>query len=78
MCLICLTLMWMESALGLCLGCQIHGLLVRRGWTVSGADVCLECAVGAREPGRTRRVHPNAPGLSSVPDDGAGGARARL
>ena len=35
-CLICLTLMWMESALGLCLGCKIHGLLVRRGWT-SGA-----------------------------------------
>ena len=32
-CLICLTLMWMESALGLCLGCKIHGLLVRRGWT---------------------------------------------
>ena len=31
-CLICLTLMWMESALGLCLGCKIHGLLVRRGW----------------------------------------------
>ena len=32
-CLICLTLMWMESALGLCLGCKIHGLMVRRGWT---------------------------------------------
>ena len=27
MCLICLTLMWMESALGLCLGCKIYGLL---------------------------------------------------
>ena len=24
-CVICLTLMWMESALGLCLGCQIYG-----------------------------------------------------
>ena len=23
-CLICLTLMWMESALGLCLGCAIY------------------------------------------------------
>jgi hypothetical protein len=31
-CLVCLTLMWLESVLGLCLGCQIHGLLVRRGW----------------------------------------------
>jgi Domain of unknown function (DUF4395) len=30
-CLICLTLMWMESVLGLCLGCKIHGLLVRHG-----------------------------------------------
>jgi Domain of unknown function (DUF4395) len=47
MCLICLTLMWMESALGLCLGCKIHGLLVRSGWAVPGAEPCVECAVGA-------------------------------
>ena len=33
LCLICMTLMWMEAALGLCLGCKIHALLVRRGWT---------------------------------------------
>jgi Domain of unknown function (DUF4395) len=47
MCLICLTLMWMESALGLCLGCKIHGLLVRRGWTVRhpGVEPCVDCAV---------------------------------
>jgi hypothetical protein len=31
-CLACLVLMWLESVLGLCLGCEIHGLLVRRGW----------------------------------------------
>ena len=31
-CLICLTLMWLESVLGLCVGCEIHALLVRRGW----------------------------------------------
>ena len=42
-CLICLTLMWMESVLGLCLGCKIHGLLVRRGWTAPG--LCFDCAV---------------------------------
>jgi hypothetical protein len=44
-CLICLTLMWMESALGLCLGCKIHGLIVRRGWTVSGhgIELCTDC-----------------------------------
>jgi hypothetical protein len=31
-CLLCLTLMWMESVLGLCVGCKFHALLVRRGW----------------------------------------------
>lgn len=44
-CLICLTLMWMESALGLCLGCKIHTLIARRGWSVSdhGFEVCTDC-----------------------------------
>jgi hypothetical protein len=47
-CLICLTLMWMESALGLCLGCKIYGLLVRRGWI--GTDPAIEvCADGSCE-----------------------------
>jgi hypothetical protein len=47
-CLICLTLMWMESVLGVCLGCKIHGLLVRRGWT--SKDAAFEvCAHGACE-----------------------------
>ena len=50
-CLICLTLMWLESALGLCLGCRIHALIVRRGWAAS--DPAFEvCADGACEPGR--------------------------
>ena len=45
-CLICLTLMWMESALGLCLGCKIYGVFVRRGWI--GADPDIEvCADGS-------------------------------
>jgi hypothetical protein len=47
-CLICLTLMWMESVLGICLGCEIHGWLVRRGWT--SKDPAFEiCAHGACE-----------------------------
>jgi hypothetical protein len=47
-CAICLTLMWMESVLGVCLGCKIHGLLVRRGWTRK--DAAFEvCAHGACE-----------------------------
>jgi hypothetical protein len=52
-CLICLTLMWMEAVLGLCLGCEIHGLMVRRGWTAK--DPAFEvCAQGACEvPWRT-------------------------
>jgi len=51
MCLICLALMWMESALGLCLGCKIHGLLVRRGWASKDPEyeVCADgsCEVSA-------------------------------
>ena len=47
-CAICLTLMWMESVLGLCLGCKIHALLVRRGW--ASKDPAFEvCAHGECE-----------------------------
>ena len=50
-CLICLTLMWMESVLGLCLGCKIHALLVRRGWATKDEDfeICAngECEIPA-------------------------------
>jgi len=31
-CLLCLTLMWLEAVLGLCLGCEIHRMLVSNGW----------------------------------------------
>jgi hypothetical protein len=43
-CAICLTLMWMESVLGVCLGCKIHGLLVRRGWATEdpAVEVCAQ------------------------------------
>jgi|SRR5581483_8208834 len=47
-CLVCLVLMWMESALGLCLGCKIHGLLVRRGWAIR--DPRIVCADGSCDP----------------------------
>jgi hypothetical protein len=41
-CLICLGLMWLESVLGLCLGCEIYGLLIRRGWVRpdAGFEIC--------------------------------------
>jgi hypothetical protein len=45
-CLICLTLMWMESVLGLCLGCKIHSLLARRGWMTGDPEFEM-CADGA-------------------------------
>ena len=48
MCLICLTLMWMESVLGLCLGCKIYALMVKRGWRGSDADIEV-CAGGVCE-----------------------------
>lgn len=45
-CLLCLTLMWLEAVLGLCLGCEIHGALVRRGWAAK--DEAFEiCSSGA-------------------------------
>jgi hypothetical protein len=47
-CAICVTLMWMESVLGVCMGCKIHALLVRRGWATK--DPAFEiCAHGECE-----------------------------
>lgn len=45
LCLICMTLMWMESALGLCLGCKIYAWLVRHGWKSRDAEIEV-CAGG--------------------------------
>ena len=41
-CLVCLTLMWLESVLGLCIGCEIARLLMRRGWMRDdpGFEIC--------------------------------------
>jgi Domain of unknown function (DUF4395) len=47
LCAICLTLMWLESALGLCVGCKLHALAERRGWT--GEDPDVVCANGVCE-----------------------------
>jgi hypothetical protein len=45
-CLLCLTLMWLEAVLGICLGCQVHRLLVHRGWARPDPQVEI-CADGA-------------------------------
>ncbi|WP_143448884.1 DUF4395 domain-containing protein [Kineosporia sp. A_224] len=54
-CLLCLTLMWLEAVLGVCLGCQVHRLLVARG--IAAQDPALVCADGACDlsPGRPGR-----------------------
>ncbi len=59
-CLVCLALMWLESVLGLCLGCEIHGPLVRHGW--ASKDEAFEiCAHGA--------CHVSVPYRSGEPAD---------
>ncbi len=52
-CVVCITLMWLETALGLCLGCEIYRQLVRRGWW-SVDDAFEVCSHGACQfaPGR--------------------------
>ena len=43
---VCLSLMWMEAVLGVCVGSALAGLRVRRGW--AAADPAFEiCAHGA-------------------------------
>ena len=52
-CLVCLVLMWLETTLGLCLGCEIHAWLVRRGW--ARKDEAFEvCAGGVCAPAAER------------------------
>jgi hypothetical protein len=69
-CLTCLTLMWLESVLGLCLGCEIYGLLVRRGWATKDAafEVCAHgaCEVVPRQELRDRRSREHLGGSDAV------------
>jgi hypothetical protein len=53
-CLICIVLMWLEAVLGLCLGCELHVMLVARGWA-RGDDPELVCGHGACEVTRAAR-----------------------
>jgi hypothetical protein len=53
-CAICLTLMWLESVLGLCVGCRLHAFLVRRGVTTKDPafEICAGgvCDIPVRDP----------------------------
>lgn len=50
-CLICLTLMWMEAVLGLCLGCEIYRVTVGKGWRApdDAYEVCANDACTVNE-----------------------------
>lgn len=43
-CLICIVLMWCEAVLGVCVGCELHAFLVRRGWATK--DEAFEVCAG--------------------------------
>jgi hypothetical protein len=53
-CLICLTLMWLEAVLGLCLGCELYSYMVRRGWRKKDAGFEI-CAGGVCDLDAARR-----------------------
>jgi hypothetical protein len=46
MCLICLTMMWLESVLGFCVGCELHRQLALRGWVADDPE--FEVCAGGR------------------------------
>jgi hypothetical protein len=54
LCMICLTLMWMETALGLCIGCSLYRWLARSG-VIRQPDVQPAC------PGGLCAVHQASP-----------------
>ena len=58
-CLVCLVLMWLEAVLGLCVGCELHAALVRRGLVDKDEDyeICAGgvCDISARPPDPDRR-----------------------
>ncbi|KSV75898.1 hypothetical protein N185_15750 [Sinorhizobium sp. GW3] len=45
-CSVCLSLMWLEAVLGICLGCEIYGWLVRNKWVSANEEyeVCSRSA----------------------------------
>ena len=66
-CLICLALMWLESVLGLCVGCEIHGLLVRRGWRGRTRLRDLRANPPVRGPRPPREAPPSSPARARDP-----------
>jgi hypothetical protein len=67
LCSICLTLMWMESALGLCAGCELYSFLRRHGWIAK--DEAIEiCAGGVCEVPVPAAASASIPGIAGAAD----------
>jgi hypothetical protein len=70
-CLLCLTLMWLESVLGLCVGCELYAFLVKRGWRApdEAFEVCSHgvCQIVPRKEAAPVEVSAAAVEQSAVP-----------
>jgi hypothetical protein len=56
----------MEAAIGLCLGCEIHGLVVRRGWATKDPEFEI-CANGVCDvPEQTSQAEKPDGGLERI------------
>jgi hypothetical protein len=66
-CLVCLALMWLESVLGVCLGCELHGLLVRHGFARQD-DMFEVCTRGACDAVLPAHHDPGRPNASAKPE----------
>lgn len=69
LCLLCITLLWLESVLGFCVGCEIYAFGVRKGW--ARTDPAFEvCAGGVCEIVHQPRATPSHPAPAVVMADG--------
>lgn len=76
-CLTCLTLMWMESVLSLCVGCELYAFLMRRGWIERDEEIEL-CASGVCElPARPAAIEAGAGAANEEPLHASGQSRVR-
>jgi hypothetical protein len=71
-CLTCLTLMWLESVLGLCLGCELYAFAARRRWVDRDGEIEI-CANGVCDI----RPRPIDPALGNAFVVSAPGSRGR-
>lgn len=51
-CVTCLSLLWLESALGLCVGCKMYAFMINRGWIEKPAirEACPGGACSLKKP----------------------------